>query len=165
VIGKKVRAVEARKAEIAALREAVRHGRSRRNCDKAAGPQWVMLDGIACYDRWAREFEQPDRKRGSGDAYCYGIYRRTHRSAAGFLREIAPKYPKAEGHLRAAADHFLREADTLDSAEELLGWGAPAGPDPEQNRKVASILARARDHYAAGIGEIETALHFVGSEQ
>ena len=121
-----------------------------------------MLSGVACYDQWVTAFRRADYGRGAGDSYCYGIYRRTHRSAAGFLREIAPKYPQMGRHLEAAADHFEREADTLDSAESLLGWGAPDDQDAGRNKKVAEILSVARDCYGAGIGEIERALEALG---
>lgn len=158
LIGQKVREFDARAAELAALREAVKHGRSKQNCDETDPDKWRMLDGIACYDRWAREFAEPDHKRGPGDSYCYNIVRSTHRSAAGFLREIAPRYPQAKEQLLAAADRFEKEAGVLDSADKLLGWGPPREPDAARNRRVADILAQARDHYTAGIEQIERAL-------
>ena len=93
LIGEQVRDFDARGAEIAALKTAVAHAHSQNNVDKLGGEGWVMLQGLACYDRWINDFRDPERKRDMGDAYCYGIYRSTHRAAAAFLREIAPKYP------------------------------------------------------------------------
>jgi hypothetical protein len=164
LIGSKVREYDARKAELVALREAVRHGRSRPDSEGAEGGKWVMLDGIACYDRWVDSFRKPDAKRGSGDAYCYGIYRDTHRAASAFLREIAPRYPSAREELERAADCFLAEADILKEGESLLWWRSPQGPDAARNEKAVQVLQRARDQYAAGIQGIEDALGEIDEE-
>jgi hypothetical protein len=158
LIGRKTGTFDARKAELAALAEAVRHARSQKNLDKLGGEKWVMLQGLACYDRWVRDFQKPDKKREVGDAYCYGVYHSTHRAAAAFLREIAPRYPKGAEHLRRAAGHFEAEANTLDQGEKLLWWNSPEGPDPKRNAEAAEILKQARDAYAAGIAAIEQAL-------
>lgn len=98
-----------------------------------------------------------------GDSYCGNVVRRTHRSAAILLREIAPRYPNAKRHLDAAAAEFEKEADILDTAENLLGWNVPEGPDAERNRKTAAILAEAAAHYAAGIAGIERAVDPMGN--
>jgi hypothetical protein len=158
LIGEQVREFDAQSAEIAALKTAVEHAHSQKNVDKMGGKEWVMLQGLACYDRWINDFRNPERKRGMGDAYCYGIYRSTHRAAAGFLREIAPKYPKVKSVLEDAAVQFEKEADTLDSQPDLLGWGGPEGPDAERNTKVVEWLGKARNHYASGISLTEKAL-------
>jgi hypothetical protein len=156
VIGRKTGALDERRVEHLALTEAVRHARSRKNADST---EWKMLEGLACYDRWVREFrDDPAKKRGLGDAYCYGIFRHTHRAAAGFLREIAPKYLSAARELADAAAHFESEANILDSGEKLLWWNSPEGPDAERNRLAAELLHRARDAYEAGIRGIEAAL-------
>ncbi len=158
LIGKQVREFDARSAEISALKTAVAHAHSQNNVDKLGGENWVMLQGLACYDRWINDFRDPERKRDMGDAYCYGIYRSTHRAAAAFLREIAPKYPAAEEKLQLAAEQFEREADTLDAEPNLLGWGGPEGPDAQRNARVVPWLSQARAHYAVGIDLIEKAL-------
>ena len=113
---------------------------------------------LRCYDRWIAEWGDPGKKGSNGDAYCYGIYRDTHRAAAGFLREIAPNHPSASAGLRQAADNFQAEADVLQDAEALLWWKSPEGPDTARNERVAAILQEARDHYASGIEQIEKAL-------
>ena len=158
LIGGKTGEFDARAAELAALKEAVRHGHSKENEDKLGGDEWVMLEGIRCYDRWITDFKNSEKIRGSGDAYCYGIYRSTHRAASGFLNEIASKYPAASEHLRSAATHFAAEADILDQGEDLLWWNTPQGPDPERNAKAAELLAEARENYSNGISEIKKAL-------
>jgi len=158
IIGRKARTFDARAAELAALKEAVRHGRSQHNVDNLGGEKWVMLEGIACYDRWICDFKDPEKKRTMGDAYCYGVYHSTRRAAASFLREIAPKYPRAAEHLKRAAEHFETEVMWLDRAEKQLWWNSPAGPDPKRNAEAADFLQKARDAYASGIAEIEKAL-------
>ena len=148
---------DARKAETEAVRAAVKHGRSRENADGPDDGTWRMLRGIACYDRWVREWRDPAKKRGAGDAYCLGIYSKTHAAAAAFLREIAPKHPPAESRLQRAATCFEAEAAALEECRPLIWWSAPEGPDPERNRKTAEILGRARDRYAEGIVALEQA--------
>jgi hypothetical protein len=162
LIGERERAFDARSAELAALREGVRHARSQKNVDKLGGEAWVMLEGLACYDRWIDDWRDPEKKRTMGDAYCLGVYRSTHRVAAGFLREIAPGHPAAADHLARAAGHFAAEADALDACVPLVWWEAPEGPDPERNAKTVPLLQRARDAYARGIDEIEAGLAALG---
>lgn len=162
LIRDRVRSFDPTAAEVAALREAVRHARASepvRKIAKCSG-DWLMLEGIRCYDRWVQDFGSPDKLREAADAYCHGVYRSTHRAAAGFLREIAPRYsaPGAQAAFRRAADHFQREADLLDQATGLLGWDSPVGPDPVRNQRAAAVLGKARDHYVAGIEGIEWAL-------
>lgn len=153
IVGERARPFDARAAEMAALREAVRHARDASVADR--GPRY---QGLRAYDEWIREFQSPDKKRGNGDAYCYGVYRSTHRAAAGFLREIAPRYPAAKQHLEDAAKMFEAEAATLDKGEGLLWWRSPEGPDTQRNVSAAELLGEARKHYAAGIAAIERAL-------
>jgi hypothetical protein len=164
VIGERVRPFDARGAEIAALQGAVRHARSQNNADKLGGEKWVMLDGLLCYDRWIDDWRDPQKKRTSGDSYCLGVYRTTHRAAGGFMREIAPKYPQAQPQLERAAEALAAEADALDAAVLLLGWEAPEGPDPERNALLVPLLRQARDGYACAIVEIERVLEAIGDK-
>jgi len=158
LIGEKSAETDLPAAEIAALREAVKHAHSQKNTEKIGKEEWVFLEGLACYDQWIRQFSKPDKKRSSGDAYDYGIYRDTHRAASVFLREIAPKHPRARTHMEKAADRFRVEADTLRGGESLLWWQSPEGPDAARNQNVVTLLTKARGAYAQGIKEIELAL-------
>ena len=110
------------------------------------------------YDRWINDFKNPEKTRESGDSYCYGIYKSTHRAASQFLSEIAPKYPEATQYLESAAKHFAHEAELLDSGADLLWWDAPKGPDAERNARAVKLLTEARESYASGIKEIKRAL-------
>jgi hypothetical protein len=158
VIGKKVGNLDEKAAEVAALKEAVRHAKDPKNLDKAGGENWVMLEGLAAYNRWVEDWKKPDKKRGAGDSYCFGIYRSTHGAAADFLKEIAPKHARASEHLLSAARGFLAEVEALSKAEGLIWWSAPGGPDADRNAKLWPILSEARDHYAKAIDSIEKAL-------
>jgi len=161
LVGQKTATFDARKAEVAALREAVRHARAVKD---VTSDKWCLLEGIQCYDRWAHEFAtDPERKREPGDTYCLGIYLFCRRSAPDFLREIAPGWPGAAVHLEHAAEHFVAEADELGACESDLGWQAPEGPDAARNARVASRLAAARDQYAEGIKELARALEHMES--
>jgi hypothetical protein len=117
-----------------------------------------MLYGLACYDRWVSDWQNPDHKRSTGDAYCYGVYRSTHRAAGVFCAEIAPKYPRADVELAAASAAFEAEANALDAGQKLLWWEAPEAADADHNREAAALLQRARGHYAQGIAALERAL-------
>ncbi len=163
LIGEKRGPFDAAKVEVAALQEAVRHAYSSKNREKVGKGAWVFLEGLAAYDRWIGHFSDPAAKRGPGDAYCYGVYRSTHRAAAVFLREIAPKYPQAKAQLLEAATRFQTEADTLTEAEALLWWKSPEGPDAARNQRVVPILTKARGEYAAGIAAIGQALTALGA--
>lgn len=156
LIGNKTGALDATAAELAALREAVRHART----PPATKPdgKWAMFEGLACYDRWVEDFRKNPTRMPDGSQYCYGVVRSTHRAADAFLREIAPKYPAAQASLVVAATCFAREADILDAAEPLLGWKAPKELTPGHCRQVADALQRARDEYAAGVAGVEAAL-------
>ncbi len=161
LVGENTGAFDARAAEMAALREAVRHAHTRKDEELRQSADWVFLEGIQCYDRWIGDFESPERKRTMGDAYCLGVYHSTHRTAADFMRELAPKYPAAAVSFERAAAHFTAEADALDACMPLLWWNAPEGPDPARNAQVVPLLRQARDAYAGGIGEIENALALI----
>jgi len=162
LVGERVGTFDARKAEIGALHEAVRHAHSAKNLEKVGKEPWVFLEGLAAYEQWVRHFSDPAAKRELGDAYCYGIYRETHRAAAGFLREIAPKHAAAQALLTEAAGHFQGEADQLKGAEALLWWQSPEGPDAARNQRVVEVLTKARGEYAAGIEAIGKALATLG---
>jgi hypothetical protein len=112
-----------------------------------------------CFERWVRDFrDNPQKKREAGDAYCYGIYRSTHRAAADYLAELAPKYPAAGRKLLAASACFAEEAGILQGGESLLWWNSPEGPDTARNVKVADLLGRACGLYKKGIDAIAEAL-------
>lgn len=165
LVGDKTGTYDARAAEVAALEEAVAHAHSTENLDKAGGEQWVMLYGLACYDRWIRDFEvDPPRLPTMGDRYCFGVNRMTHRAADGFLRQLAAKHPGTEAHLERAAECFLAEADALNESAEMLfpGWELPVEASRKVNDVVAALLRTARDKYARGIDEIEVALRTLG---
>ncbi|MBN1934550.1 MAG: hypothetical protein JW934_07785 [Anaerolineae bacterium] len=158
LVGEKIGQFNAREAEIAALQEAVRHAHSTEGQDQLSGDKWVMLHGLLCYDRWIDDWRKPERKRTAGDSYCLGVYRSTHRIAAGFMSELALKYPQAQSNFERAAAAFTAEADALDAAVPLLWWSAPEDPDPERNARLVPLLRQARDGYARGIDAIEAAL-------
>lgn len=157
-IGEKTGEFNAEKAELVSLNNAVAHAQSQKNADKMGGSDWVFLEGFLAYQRWINDFKSPEKTRGSGDAYCYGVYRSTHRAAADYLKELAPRYPATQDILLAASSSFNAEADILDQAESLLGWNSPEGPDPERNRQASIILEQAFSHYQRGIESIEEAL-------
>jgi len=157
-VGEKVGEYDAVRAERDALIEAVRHARVVKK-ENATDGSWVFLEGIQCYQRWAREFrEDEQRKRTAGDSYCIGIYRSTRRAAAEFLRELVYKYESAAVDLRRGQQLFERETELLDRCAQFLGWETPESADAERNGKVANLLEQASEAYADGIEALETAL-------
>lgn len=163
IIGEKIGAFDAPAAEVAALREAVRHAHSTKGLDKLGKEKWTFLEGIACYDRWVRQWrDDPAKVPELGDRYCLGIYRSTHRSAAAFLEEIAPRHAAGEKALLRAGAHFRAEADALDATAGLIGWGTPDGPDPARSARVATLLGQARDRYVLATSALEEALLLLG---
>jgi hypothetical protein len=157
LIGDKTGAFEARVAEIAALEEAVRHANTCKELPSPTG-EWVFLEGIQCYDRWVDDLKaNPKTAAAMGSRYCYGIYRSTHRAAAGFLRELSVKYPEAREALSRAADAFAAEADALDACQPFLSWEAPDTLGTAAG-KAHSLLSQARDAYVSGIDSIRVGL-------
>jgi hypothetical protein len=118
-IGEKTGTFDAQSAEITSLRDAVDHAHSNRNAEKLGGSDWVFLEGILAYERWVNDFKSPSKARTSGDAYCYGVYRSTHRAASNYLFELTKKYPVAASDLMDASRHFGAEADTLQGGGNL----------------------------------------------
>ena len=152
LIGEKTPAFDARAAEKRALENAVKHARSVRAEDQA---EWDYA-GVEGYKKWAAKYAAPGADRDLADAYCHGVYASTRRAAAGFLREIAPKYDgQTATHLRDAANCFEREAKCLEDAGPCLSWESPAGVDEERSKKVAPILAQAADAYEKAIEHLE----------
>ncbi len=161
LVGERISPLDAKEAEMASLREAVQHAHSTENVDKLGGEGWAMLHGLACYDRWARDFRaDPPYLPTMGDRYCFGVYRSTHAAAAGYLRELAVKYPEASAHLERGATQFAAEADILHACAEMLfpQWQLPAEADADASSRAARLLIEARDHYARGIDAVESAL-------
>lgn len=156
--GNKTGSFNSYQAELAALKEAVRHACSQSSKDQLCGNKWTFLEGIQCYTRWINDFKNPQKIRSLGDAYCYNIYRSTHRAVGDFLKEIAPKHLNIEQFLMQASEHFTEEADIFDHGELILGWTSPEGPDSCRNNEVVSLLSKARDCYIRGIEKIESAV-------
>jgi hypothetical protein len=157
-IGEKTGAFDAEKAEWDSLKAAVAHAHSERNVDKLGRGEWVFLEGFRAFQRWIDDFKSPEKVRGLGDAYCYGVYRSTHRAAGDYLSELSDKYPKLRPALTNAAMGFLAEADILGRAENLLWWTSLEGPDAERNRQAVSMLESAFAFYQKGIQAIENVL-------
>ena len=172
LVGRKTGSFDARAAELDALEEAVRHAHRPRlpihAAQDARGEVWRFNEGIACYDWWIDSWRRdPKRTPGVGDLYCLGVYRSTHRAAAGFLRELIEKHPKARAHLGTAAEHFTAEADALDACQKLpgLSWGDKRKPGPDRNARMGSLLEKARDAYAKGIDAVAAALEALDPER
>jgi len=165
LVGERTGTFDAHEAELAALKEAVRHARSTQNEDKCGGDQWVMLEGLLCYDRWVGDFRSnPSKVPELGDTYCLSVYSSTHQTAGQFLRELAPRYSKADANLKRGAEHFASEAKALKECYEVMcpGGKAPEEANPERNERIAELLNQAREQYAHGIEEIESALQLMG---
>ena len=164
LIGDKRGEYDARTAEMAALREAVAHARSTVSQDRLRGGEWVMLDGLQCYDRWVQDFRSdPPKAAGMGDRYCFGVYQSTHRAASEFMRELAPRYPEAAECFLRAAEHLGGEASALHGCAEMLfpGWQLPTEADRGANDRAADLLNAARDSYARAIEEIDAGLQCI----
>jgi hypothetical protein len=157
-IGEKTSTFDAQAAEINSLKDAVGHAYSNRNADKLDGSDWVFLEGFLAYERWVRDFKSGNKIRSSGDAYCYGVYRSTHRAASDYLAELAQKYPMAASNLLDASGHFAAEVETIQRGESLLWWDSPEGPDPTRNQLAAVLLQKTYDSYRRAIESIEKAL-------
>lgn len=172
LIGDKVGEFDPPTAELEALEEAVRYAQS---------PSWRWLEEIdgevpwrfrharACYDVWIRNFTLNPQKTpdGPGDRYPLGICCSTHRAAGGFLRELAPKYPKAGEWLEQAAQSFDRDADALvEIFTRVWGfWGGFKEPDEAKAQRTVELFRAAEQHYFAGMDKLAAALEFLAPER
>ncbi len=171
LIGEKTGTFDTRKAEIAALKEAVAHARG------SSATLTCLPTGLACYDYWIAAYRNRgllvsaktrDGKQDLGwvaaqtpnDFYPLSILPSTRQAAADFLREIAPKYPQAKAHLEMAAEHFARESAALEAARTVLGDRRKDLTD-DQCVRAAGYLSQARAMYLLAIEEIERALRKV----
>jgi hypothetical protein len=158
IVGQKPREFDAEAAEMAALKFGIEHAQCQKNAEKFEKPEWAFFEGMLCYKRWARDFTDLTRKRGSGDSYCLGVISSTRRCAARFMEELASKYPAADRELLMAAAAFTNEADTLEALKPMLWWNAPEGPDAERNAKASTLIAQASEHYRRGIRGMQLTL-------
>jgi hypothetical protein len=168
-VGKQVGRYNARAAEVATLRYAIRHARSAKfPMPPEAGQapvKWGFREGLNCYRWWAHRFRtEPGKTPDAGDRYPLGIYRSTHRAAGEFMLELAAKWPEAGVPFGRAADRFAREADCLDRLFDGLmgGWSGWTEPDPDKSRQAADLLDRAAHYYGQAIREVESGLGALG---
>jgi hypothetical protein len=157
-LGEKIGKFDTQSAEIASLSEVVAHAHSQKNANKLGGNDWVFLQGFLAYERWVNDFRNPQKTRTAGDAYCYGVYRSTHRAASDYLAELSINYPQARNSLLEASRLFALEAEILSKGEPLLWWSSPEGPDPARNQQATALLAQSFSSYHRGIDSIEQAL-------
>ncbi len=164
IVGQKTGDFDAREAELAALEEAIRHCHAPR--DEAltnAGDgecAWSFRRGKVCYDAWVHGYRvDPSKTPDVGDRYCLGIYGSTHRMAAEFMREIAPKYPQAADHFLRSAALFDEEADALRRCWDLCeGWTGWHQPDAGKAARMTEALQVARKRYGAAVKALERGL-------
>jgi hypothetical protein len=158
IISDKTKELDARAAEIAALKEAVAHARG--------GSKGWLAAGLECYDLWIATY----RKKSAfltnlpSDSYPLDILPSTRQAAAEFMRELASKYPKAQAHLEMAAEHFARESEALKACQKVLADRKQELSD-DQCIRAAGYLSQARATYALGIAEIERALRYIDGKQ
>ena len=154
-IGEKVGKFDALAAELAALQEAVRHGRTPedRVPNGTEAGDWRFRNGLGVYDWW---MQNPP----AGWDYCLDVTRSRHRAAAEFLAEIAPRHPAARESLHRAAEEFASDADALDRCVAAVTDDQAA--EAERKAQAAQLLALARGHYAAALDQLEAALAGAG---
>lgn len=159
-IGAKTGALDARKAEIAALRDAVAHARTVKENPEKGG--WYSYEGIQSLRKWSEAYSNPGKERDLADAYCFDVYHSTHGTAAGFLREIAPNFAgKAGNYLLEAAGIMEEEAKIFTKCTPYLGWDSPWGADEDRSRAVAPLLSQTANLYEKAIEDIEKALEAI----
>lgn len=161
VIGKKVGRLDARSAEIAAIREAVRHARDTTRKD-------YPFNGLAAYDRWLESWRASDVKPDwLRDGYISAVYSSTHKAGADFLKQIARKHPAAAHHLTRAAGFLDMEARELHSVLARLfpPEGKPRLSAEDARKEIPPVLARARTHCSAAAQALNQAVATLWSEK
>ena len=174
IIGEKAGELDAREVELSALEQAIRwcHAPKDPLLVSAEGnghkAPWRYREGKACYDTWIHDFRvDPGKVPYAGDRYCLGILRTTRRAAAGFMREIAPKYPESQKQFVNAAQHFDAEADALMELYDGVfeGWEGWKEPDPDRAGRSVALLTTARKAYGRAMKAVERGLSAIGPER
>jgi hypothetical protein len=167
-IGARTGTPDLRELELSALEEAIHHCHFPVDEDlKQAGDEpleWRFREGKPAYDAWVHGWRvKPDKTPDAGDRYCLGVYRSTHRAAAGFLGGIAARYPEAQGHFGLAARLFAEEAEALDTCYDDLcgGWEGWQQPDRAMGQRMAQLLLTARQRYGGAMKEVERGLRAI----
>jgi hypothetical protein len=163
-IGEKVADFGGREAELAALEEAVRHGRSPRDrlLEELGGKApWEFREGQACIEWCAAHLGAVPSE--PPDGYALSVYRSTHGAASGFLRGLLDDYPEAEDPLARAAEGFAAEAEALGAACDLIYADPQETEEPEGERKArgAATLGEAARHYGAAVDALAEVLRAV----
>lgn len=159
-IGAKTGAFDVRKAETAALRDAVAHARTVKENPEVGG--WYSYEGIQCLRKWFEAYSNPGKDRDIADAYCFQVYHSTHGTAAGFLREIAPNYTGEAGELLLETAGIMeKEAKIFAECTPYLGWDSPWGVDEERSRMVVPLLRETADLYEKAVESLEKALAII----
>jgi hypothetical protein len=152
LIQEKTGRLDAKAAELAALRGAVDHAR-------AHGVKQAV--GLECYDLWIARYRYQGNHmtpRGAApDGYPLSILPSTRKAASQFLAELAAKYPTARAHLELASANFAAESEALAAAHALRG-ALTEEPSEEQCAQMAGLLSRARAMYVLAIDELAQAL-------
>ncbi|MDO8685311.1 MAG: hypothetical protein Q7J78_01420 [Clostridiales bacterium] len=160
-IGAKTGTLDVRKAEIAALRDAVTHARTEKIAPEPTG--WWSYEGLQSLRKWSEAYNSPGKERDAADAYCFQVYHSTHAAAPNFLSEIAPHFEGAAGKcLIEAAGHMEKEAAIFKQCWPYLFWDSPWGVNEERSHKVAPLLCEIADHYERAIVCLEKALAVIG---
>jgi hypothetical protein len=157
-IGDKTGEFDARAAEVAALKEAVAHARG-------ASGSWLAA-GLECYDLWITCYRRKSAFLTNlpTDSYPLDILPSTRHAASEFMKELAPRYPKAAPYLEMAAEHFARESEALTACQKVLG-DRKEEPTEDQRIRAAGYLSQARAMYDLAIAEIERALRRVEADK
>lgn len=159
-VGAKTGSFDARKAEIAALHDAVAHARTVKDNPEAGG--WYSYEGIQSLRKWSEAYSKPGKERDLADGYCFLVYQSTHGAAAGFLREIAPKYTVEAGELLLKAAGIMEEeAKTFSECSPYIGMNSPWGVNEERSRLVAPLLGKTADLYEKAVECLEKALAII----
>lgn len=159
-IGAKTGTFDARKAEIAALRDAVTHARTVKDKPETGG--WYSYEGIQSLRKWSEAYSNPGKERDLADGYCFLVYSSTHGAAAGFLREIAPNYTGEAGELLLEAAGIMeKEAEVFSECSPYLGMNSSWGVDEERSRIVAPLLRKTADLYEKSVESLEKALAII----
>ena len=165
-IGDKTGQLDAREAELAALKEAVTHAYGATG--KCGGRYDSLASGLECYDAWIaghRFYNPPGMLEHLGvtlNSHMLAVLRSARAAASQFMLELAPKYPVASAHLEMAAEHFALESAALDSCFKLFPEQTQEElQDNDRRIRAVAYLRRARAMYALGIEGIARALSII----
>ena len=146
-----------------ALRNAVAfaHGTRFAAGDEGDAKRRASPHGFSAYELWQKAFDSEDVPLEPSRYHAH-VLKERRVSAAAYLRELVTYFPEAAGSLNAAAAHYDRELQSLNTLYDLCAASKERGEFNAGNREEAQrLIGEALKEDREAIARIEAALALI----